>query len=127
MPGTAGAGQFSGVDEHYGPAVVQELQQRLKARIAQIAAGVVGQQYDPVREQGVQGVLGLRQGALHVRQRERREEPEPLRPGGDHLCTVFVDLPRPPPCLRSVPEVHAGRGQGQDAGLHVVPVHELQR
>ncbi|SKB38903.1 hypothetical protein SAMN05660473_00476 [Arthrobacter sp. 49Tsu3.1M3] len=83
------------MDENYCPAVVQELQQWLKARVAEIAAGAVGQKHDSVREQGVQGVLGLRQGTFDVRQRERREKPEPLRSGGHHLCAVLVDLPRP--------------------------------
>lgn len=65
--------------------------------------GVVGQQYDAVGVQAVQGVLGLRDRAVDVGQGKGGEQPEPVRIGTHEVGGVFVDLPRPLPGLVSSP------------------------
>jgi hypothetical protein len=127
MPGDRLGGQFARVHEYDGLAAVQVGQQRCEARVAQIAAGVAGQQYDAVGVQGVQGVLGLRDRALDVGQGQGGEQPEPARIGAYEVGGVLVDLPRPLPGLGVIAQVGTGRRNRQHAGGDAVAVHELQR
>ncbi|GAA3310616.1 hypothetical protein GCM10020295_78180 [Streptomyces cinereospinus] len=66
------------MDVDHGATAVEFGQQGLEARIPEVGALGVGEQHHALRAELVQSVGGLGHTALHVRERQRREEAEPV-------------------------------------------------
>ena len=109
-----------------GLASIQLLEHRRELRIAQPGVAVAGQDADAVRLECVERVGDLLQAALHVGQRQHREEAETALVVGHHLRGgVLVHLARELARFLRVPEPDAGRGDRQHRGLRPDAVERL--
>jgi hypothetical protein len=86
------------VDEHHRSPVVEFGEQRFVPCVAEVGTVGVGLQGDSVGAEDVERVGQLGQCAVHVRQRQRREVPEPARAGSCDRGSGLVDLAGQMPC-----------------------------
>jgi len=91
----------------------------------------VGQQNHPGGAQHIQGMAGLLQRSLHIRQGECCEETESSRVIGRHLGGVLIHLTGPVSGFGIVdqlrPEMHPGCGDRKDPGCDAVLLHQINR
>ena len=73
------------MDEHDGLAAIELVEDRSKRGIARPPAAIAGGETDPVRLEHIEAVGDLAEAALHVEQRQRREEAKPVWMIADHL------------------------------------------
>jgi hypothetical protein len=80
------------MDEHYGRPFVQSGEQWIMPWLAQIRAGVVGQEHDAVGVEFVECTNDFRDRLVDVRQRNGGEKPEPVRLGGGQVRGVIIQV-----------------------------------
>ena len=100
---------------------------RLDRTIASLDVGAVdvGEQNEPVDVEVVATVSDLGDGGVHVRQRERGEQPEPAGVVDHRSTTLLVHLPCEVDGGGAVAEVHPGRRDRQQRRGDAQPVHHL--
>ncbi len=86
----------------------------------------VGGEFDAVRTERFQGIPGLSQCGLNIRQRESGAEEETFRIPGFQGCGFFVECPADGGRFRGIAEERLRGGHGQDGGPDTGLVHELQ-
>jgi hypothetical protein len=96
--------------EDDGVAVVEFGPKRLECRVAEVFAGIAGHEGYTVGVQRAEGIVGLGQGAVDVREWEGGEAAESAGPLGDQFRGVLVDAARHLPPVGRGPSDHAGRG-----------------
>lgn len=80
------------VDEHHRRALVERREQFVLTLLAQVRAGIVGQQHHTVGLERVERPDSLRRGFADVGHRHRGEEPEPVGCRRDQVCVVVVHI-----------------------------------
>ena len=105
---------------------VQVSHQRFQLRIAEVLAVTVGGEFDAVRTERFQGIPGLSQCGLNIRQRESGAEEETFRIPGFQGCGFFIECPADGGQFRGIAEERLRGGHGQDGGPDTGLVHELQ-
>jgi hypothetical protein len=113
------------VDEDHGSPLVEEGEQAVEGRVAEVDPGVVGQEHDAIGLEHIEGVGRLSDGAINIGQRQGGEEAEAIWLRRHDSRSELVDPPRPVARLRPVAKPDARGGQREDGGANTVLVQDF--